>query len=242
MDKTIIFETENAGMPVRACYTQKNTEEVFLPLLQKLMDIRKEKGRRILVFLAAPPAAGKSTLAAYLASLCPGLTVLPMDGFHRPQAWLLTHTVQRNGKQLPSVSVKGAPDTFDLEKLAKYIRRAAGGEEFGWPVYDRKTHDPRENGVTVQGDILLIEGNYLLLDRPGWRELRRYADYSVFIRAGEALLRPRLVERKIALGKTSAEAERFAGESDLVNARLVLENSLPADVSLTLLENGTYSL
>ena len=242
MNDKILFETEVTGMPVQAYYTGENTAEIFLPLIQKMIGIRKAKGRRILVFLAAPPATGKSTLAAYLASLCPGITVLPMDGFHCPQRYLLSHTVERNGKKVPAVSVKGAPDTFDTEKLARYIRRAARGEVFCWPEYDRRTHDPRENAIPVQGDILLIEGNYLLLDRDGWRDLYADADLTVFIRAEEALLRPRLINRKTDLGKTREEAERFADESDLVNARLVLEHSIPADITLILDPDGTYRL
>lgn len=240
MSDAIIYEAEVTGMPVRAVYSQRSVEKVFLPLIEDLRALRKEKGRRILVFLAAPPATGKSTLSGFLATLCPEMTVLAMDGYHHYQSWLLEHTTIRDGKTVPMVSVKGAPETFDLEKLQKDLARAAAGEIIGWPIYDRAGHDPVENAVTAEGEILLLEGNYLLLDEAGWRDLKQYADYTIMIRAEESMLRPRLIERKLNLGRTQAEAEKFADESDLPNARLILRHSSPADLTLRLTETGEY--
>ena len=54
------------GIDVNATYSDDNVEKIFIPLLQKLADLQKQKGGRIVVFLAAPPGAGKSTLASFL--------------------------------------------------------------------------------------------------------------------------------------------------------------------------------
>ena len=57
------------GFTISADYEQEDMETIFLPLLRKLSEFQKEKKRRLLVFLAAPPAVGKSTLASVLAHL-----------------------------------------------------------------------------------------------------------------------------------------------------------------------------
>ena len=50
-----------------------------------------------------------------------------MDGFHRRQEYLLSHTVNANGKEIPMVEIKGAPVTFDLGALEKKIAEVKEG-------------------------------------------------------------------------------------------------------------------
>ncbi|MBQ7455760.1 MAG: nucleoside/nucleotide kinase family protein [Clostridia bacterium] len=224
------------GFPVRAEYEDGTVENVFRPLLRRWEAMRRERGGRLIVFLAAPPAAGKSTLAAFLQRLSgDALQAVGMDGFHYPQTYIETHTLPRGGQEVPMRSQKGAPDTFDVEKLDAALRALRAGDVL-WPAYDRKAHDVVENAVLVTAPIVLVEGNYLLLDAPVWRDLPR--DDAVFLQADEALLRPRLIARKMRGGLTQAEAEAYYEACDGPNARLVLERSLPADVTLRLTENG----
>ena len=49
------------GINVSAYYSDENVREVFIPLLEHLAALHEEKQSRILVMLAAPPGAGKST-------------------------------------------------------------------------------------------------------------------------------------------------------------------------------------
>lgn len=58
-------------------------------------------------------------------------------------------------------------------------------------------HDPVEDAVYVDGDIVILEGNYLLLNEDGWRDLSKMADYTISIKADPEMLKKRLVERKI---------------------------------------------
>ena len=118
------------------------------------------------------------------------------------------------------------------------MKELGGGGLCGWPAYNRLLHNPTENAVTVTEDIVLLEGNYLLLDEPGWRELSGHADYTIFIRADEALLKARLRDRQEKSGKTREEAAAFVEFSDLPNARLCLEHSKNADLMLVLDKNG----
>lgn len=240
------FQIEINGLPVTAGFSEENIEEIFLPLLKHLTKLQSGLGRRILVFLAAPPGAGKSTLAEFLRYLSvntPGVTpvaITGMDGFHRRQEYLLSHTAVRDGKEIPMVEIKGAPVTFDLELFRRSVQRAAAGEEMEWPDYDRTLHNPVYRGRKVTGDIVLLEGNYLLLDEEGWRDLREYADYTIKITADPAILKKRLVDRKAASGMPREKAEKFVMFSDLYNVRLCLERSGKADLELRLLQDDHY--
>ncbi|QUC66481.1 nucleoside/nucleotide kinase family protein [Aristaeella hokkaidonensis] len=234
------------GIEVAARYSDRAVNGIFVPLLEKLTAIQRTAGRRILVLLAAPPGAGKSTLASFLerlsrerAGLCP-VQAVGMDGFHRRQEYLLSHTTERDGKTIRMVEIKGAPVTFDLQKLLAAVRRVAAGEVCGWPVYDRLLHNPVEDALTVDGDIVLLEGNYLLLDEEGWRDLAAYADYTVSVSAGEELLRDRLIDRKLHTGVAEDAAVRFVDYSDMPNVRLCLARSAPADLQLRLDDLGDY--
>ncbi len=235
------------GIDVHARYTESAVEGVFLPFLRRLTQLRREKGRRILVMLAAPPGAGKTTLNTFLARLSregegiSPIQAIGMDGFHRRQAYLTSHTAVRNGKRIPMVEVKGAPETFDLDKLTEAVKKAASGEKCPWPAYDRLLHDPIENALTVDGDIVLLEGNYLLLDEEGWRDLKAFADYTVSVRSGESLLRARLIDRRMKTGVDMERAVRFVDFSDMPNVRLCLEKTLPADLRLLIGPDGDYT-
>ena len=116
------------GIDVEAVYTDENIKEIFEPLLEKLAEKRQAEGRRILVMIAAPPGAGKSTLVSFLEAyskeICPKLSVqaIGMDGFHRRQEYLISHETEVDGKILPMVQVKGSPVTFDLEGLTAKIK------------------------------------------------------------------------------------------------------------------------
>ena len=240
------FQTEINGLPVLAVFSEENVEEIFLPLLKHLTKLQNTLNRRILVFLAAPPGAGKSTLSEFLRDLSvntPGVTpvtITGMDGFHRRQEYLLSHTAVRDGKEIPMVGIKGAPVTFDLDLFRRSVERAAQGEEMEWPDYDRTLHNPVYRGRRVTGDIVLLEGNYLLLDEEGWRDLRAYADYTIKITADPEILKKRLVDRKAASGMPREKAEAFVMFSDLYNARLCLERSGKADLELRLLKDDHY--
>lgn len=234
------------GLPVRAAYSESSVQTIFLPLLRRLSALAKNGGRRILVMLAAPPAAGKSTLVSFLQHLSetvPGLSpvdAVGMDGFHHYQDYLLSHSVIRDGAEMPMVQVKGSPISFDLDKLTARIRAVKELGDCPWPLYDRRLHNPVEGAIRVTRPIVLLEGNYLLLDQPGWRELKHYADYSIQILAREQDVRERLISRKAMSGLSRAEAEAFVDRSDIPNVRLCLAQRLEADLTLRMEPDGSF--
>ena len=210
------------GLPQKIRYNADTVEHLFLPLLRRLTEMQRAEARRILVFLAAPPATGKSTLAQFLAQLSrteEGLTpvqALGMDGFHYPNRYLAAHTILRDGEKIPLTSIKGAPETFDVPALAAKLG-AAREESVTFPVYDRRIHDVVPDAVTADAPILLIEGNWLLLDEEPWRDLCSLADYRLRIDAAPELLRGRLIARKVQGGSTTEDAVAFYEASDAPN-------------------------
>lgn len=242
----IDYQVTINGISVIASYSERAVDRIFLPLLEKLTDIQKKKGRRILVMLAAPPGAGKSTLLSFLEHLSHehdhlgNIQTIGMDGFHRRQEYLVSHTVQRDREEIPMVKIKGAPVTFDLEHLTESVKKVAAGEVCGWPIYNRLLHNPTENALTVDGEIVILEGNYLLLDMAGWSELKKYADYTISISAEEDCLRERLIDRRMKTGVVSEAAAQFVDFSDMPNVRMCLQKTAAADLQLRIDSAGDY--
>ena len=182
--------------------------------------------RRFIAALAGPPAAGKSTLAAELASLIgTGAKVVPMDGFHYDDAVLTARGARAR---------KGAPDTFDAQGFFHLLRRLKVEEEVAIPLFDRSLEISRA-GADIIGPadkILIVEGNYLLLNESPWPDALPLYDLTIWIDVDEANLITRLMDRWAGYGKTEAEARAWIEGNDLPNIRRVVAGSGRADVVL----------
>ncbi|MEM9581268.1 MAG: phosphoribulokinase, partial [Pseudomonadota bacterium] len=141
------------------------------------------RGRtRLLVGIAGGPGSGKSTLAGHLAAqLGPGAAVLPMDGFHLDNAELIL---------LGLLDRKGAPETFDAAGFVALIKRLRETQAVRYPTFDRTADctlpDAGEIGAGTQ--IVLVEGNYLLLTTPPWSDLADLFDITVHLEVDRAML------------------------------------------------------
>ena len=243
--QTITFTI--TGQPVSVQFNRIKNETIWYPLLNHWKQLSIEKQRRIIIYLAAPPGAGKSTLAAYLEYLSktipdyPKLQVLPMDGFHHTNTYLTSHTTIKNGQTILLKSIKGAPETFDVANLSTHIRSLSYDHPLKWPIYDRNLHDPIDDAITIDGAILLIEGNYLLLNQSPWCDLFPYADDTLFIQADPDQLKSRLIKRK-AKGIHYRQAVSFYLNSDRLNVMTVLEHSQTARITLYLEADNDYTM
>ena len=238
------------GFSLEAEYEDRFVRETLIPLLTELSDAYFRKRKRQIVFLAGPPAAGKSTLALFLEYLSSKIgssakvQALSMDGYHYPNAYLDTHCTVRNGKQILLRRIKGAPETYDTMGLKHALEQICQSGSAGsactymWPGYDRTLHDVVPGKYAITGDILLIEGNYLLLEESPWKELRDYADDTVFVNEPEDMLKERLVARKIRGGSSDREAEEWYANTDASNIRRVLKGSVRAghEIMITVTE------
>ena len=220
------------GFPVRARFSERTIDSVLVPFLRQIAALHRKSGTRQIVFLAAPPGADKTTLAAFLETFAvhlpgmPSLQALGMDGFHFSRKELAEKTIWRAGEQIPMQRVKGAPETFNAAALRDTLTGLRSQDGL-WPAYDRRLHDTVPDALRVTADILLVEGNYLLLDAPVWRDLPH--DYAVFLRAEEEQVRERLIARKIQGGASEQAAQAFYDFCDGPNVRLCLSNRMPGD-------------
>ncbi len=228
-------------------YNQRTIDMLFLPFLRRLTSLQQRAKRRILVYLVAPPGTGKTTLSLLLEKLSAareGLTpiqAIGLDGFHYHSDYIRTHSVERDGKLIPMIDVKGCPETFDVVHLREKLW-SLKKEDIRWPVYDRRYHDVVEDVKLLNHDIILLEGNWLLLREGAWQDIRSFADYTLFISAKAEDLRERLIGRKMRGGKTRQEAEHFYETSDKLNVEHILKFSWLAEETWKMLPDGDYFL
>jgi pantothenate kinase len=181
---------------------------------------------RYLLGIAGAPGAGKSTFAAgearRIAAEGTPAVVLPMDGFHLPQADLV-----RLGRR----DRMGAPDTFDVDAFVATLERLRNPEPVTAPGFDRTIEEPVPDAIEIGADIrlVIVEGNYLLHDRDGWERVRPLLDRVIFLAPDDSVRRERLIARHVAFGKTPAEAEEWVARSDDANAALVSATAHRAD-------------
>jgi pantothenate kinase len=127
---------------------------------------------------------------------------------------------------------KGAPDTFDVRGFLHLLRRLRREDEVAIPLFDRGLEISRAGAdiVTAEDRILVVEGNYLLLDEAPWLEAQPLFDLTVWIDVPEAELERRLHARWAHYGKTPAEAQQWIDSNDLPNIRRVVQGSGRADL------------
>lgn len=228
------------GFESTVSYPDQMVKEIFRPLLDGLAEQYRKTGMRQIVFLAGPPAAGKSTLTLFLEHLGreEKVQALGLDGFHYPMEYLSTHSILRDGETVLLKSIKGSPETYDTEGFGKLLRHIDAcrrkGEEptMRWPGYDRNLHDVVPDQYPITGNILLIEGNYLLLGESPWQELAGLADTRIFIRMEEDKLRQRLIARKVRGGMDQEKAKNWYHQTDERNIRRILEGSSGWDIEI----------
>ena len=243
--KFLTYNMEVNGLWQEVRFSETAIEEIFMPFLHELTDLRLTLDRKVIAYLVAPPGAGKTTLAKFLEQLSrerkevDNIRALGMDGYHYTAAYMNVKKIERDGEEILMREVKGAPETFDLDLLVEKIREVRA-EGTNWNIYDRRIHDVLPDYMSVEDDIILIEGNYLLLKEAGWTNVRVLGDYSVFVEAPQEVMRERLINRKIQGGKAREEAERFFDFSDSRNIERVLKNSARADRTWKVLPDGDF--
>lgn len=184
---------------------------------------------RRIVAIAGPPGAGKSTFANWLVTELAAagrkdVGLVPMDGFHLDDAIL-----QARGWR----GRKGAPHTFDVAGLRVTLERLRdkSDEEVFVPVFDRGLELSRAGAraVAPECSLVLVEGNYLLLDLAPWTQLAPFFDVKVMLTTPMAELRKRLERRWRGFGLDGKARRLKLEENDLPNARLVRDKSLLPD-------------
>lgn len=149
--------------------------------------------------------------------------VVPMDGFH------LDNTLLHERGQM---AVKGAPQTFDIEGFVALMQRLSrvDDRDVYIPVFDRSADLSRNAAqcVSASHSVIIVEGNYLLLQRPGWESLASLFHLRVMLDVPIEVLEERLVQRWLDHGLDADAARERALSNDIPNARTVSEESTGA--------------
>lgn len=189
-------------------------------------------GSRKIIAIAGPPGSGKTTMAFSMAAqinqMFPGRSsVLQMDGFHYDDS------VLRDRKRLQA---KGAPDTFDIGGLKAMLSRLKSNSEpeVAVPVFDREIEVSRAGAFIIPSsvEIILVEGNYILMETGGWENLADFFDRRILVSVSEPELANRLRKRWEDLGLEEDVVTRKLEENDLPNGRFVYANSSRYDILL----------
>jgi pantothenate kinase len=174
--------------------------------------------------IAGPPGSGKSTLCGeLLRQLGDTAIVLPMDGYHyrRDQLDRMPDPEEAHRR-------RGAPFTFDAERFVTELAAARTTGQGLFPSFDHTAGDPIEDDIRLikgQHKMVIVEGNYLLLDDEPWNRLPAFFDETWYLDTDIALCKQRVYQRLIATGCDAPTARQRVAYNDGPNAELVIRVS-----------------
>ncbi|KAL7796024.1 P-loop containing nucleoside triphosphate hydrolase protein [Trichoderma ceciliae] len=231
------------------------------PQVQRLVDKVWRRYRetppdqRLLIGIGGIPGSGKTTLAQTITdklnalllqnapSSPPPAAFVPMDGFHLTRAAL---------SAMPDPAVaharRGAPFTFDAPKFLSMVQSLrepiSPSATIFAPSFDHAVKDPKEDDIAVLPThrIVVLEGNYLVLDKDVWRDAAALFDELWFVEADFEVARKRLRERHVRAGivKTIEEGDRRATENDLVNGKEIVDYRLQVHELVQSRQDGSW--
>ena len=169
--------------------------------------------------IAGAPGSGKSTLVAALVAELTSRGIntigIPMDGYHYSRAELDAFEDPESAHRF-----RGAPFTFNSIQFVNDLISAKAQGCFNFPGFDHAAKDPTPDVhvLTKECQIVLVEGNYLLLNETPWVSLSE--DQSLFdelwyLKCEMKVLKSRLAKRHMkAWGWTLEQAMERIEDSD----------------------------
>lgn len=185
-------------------------------------------GHRRLIGVVGPPGAGKSHLARNLGSELAdrSVAIVPMDGFHLANVVLEGTSLRGH---------KGRPDTFDVGGFVSLLDRLRARDEdvVYAPRFDREIEEAIASAIPVPADVhlVIVEGNYLLLDRPPWDAVAPRLDATYYLDVPESVRTERLLAR--ARQTYGERGDAWVATVDRPNSAIVESSKHRADFIVT---------
>lgn len=233
----------------------RSMDEVYDSLARRLLPTAAATSNphlKYLVGLAGPPGAGKSTVAHEVVQRINKLwpqkspsmdeqvgspdvaIVLPMDGFHlyRSQLDSMEDPKEAHAR-------RGAPWTFDPARLLKCLQTLRSQGSVCAPSFDHGVGDPIEDDifVSLQHQIVIVEGNYLLLDEGLWNDISSMFDEKWFIDVDLDTSMQRVLKRHVSKSKKPLDEAKWRIEyNDRPNAEMIMKSKKNADLIISSIE------
>ncbi|KAM9962860.1 hypothetical protein ACTFIW_006080 [Dictyostelium discoideum] len=173
-------------------------------------------------------------------SSSPPAVIIPMDGYHLDNCIL---------KERDLLNRKGSPQTFDIVGFIHMLNRLKDQGvnnnnnnnnnnnenenndinklSIYIPTFDRDI-DLSKNAsftVTTSNSLLIVEGNYLLLNQEPWCKLKKLFNICIYVQVELPCLEKRLIKRWTTHNHNLEAATARALSNDIPNAILVSNNS-----------------
>lgn len=224
----------------------------YLMVARSILELRENtfRDRQIFVGIAGPPGCGKSTIAQSVKNLLQektpqeNIVIIPMDGFH-----LTRRQLAQGDDPVSAFARRGAPWTFDVEGLLRFMSalrdsadiRPESRKAMLAPSFDHAHKDPVPDSILISPttSIILLEGNYLLLDQPRWKNIAPSLDLRIMVEVENSLASKRVAERHVLAGlepSMDRALKRFEN-NDALNGEIVRNSVLPFDVKIGSLDD-----
>lgn len=152
-----------------------------------------------------------------------------MDGYHYTREQLRAFPD-------PELAFKrrGSFWTFDGLRFLRDLQLLRERQSGRFPSFDHAIGDPINDDIVVDSSdkVVLIEGNYLLIEEVPWIDLKYLFDLTIYLDVDQTTLEERIVKRHMKVGLSQEEAiERYI-TNDKVNAEYVEACKCRADLLL----------
>lgn len=222
-------------------------DNIYAGLAAKIWEVASSRApKRTLVGIAGPPGSGKTTIAAHVLTRLNAMpangplkpvVAVAMDGFHYTRAQLDAFSDPAEAHKR-----RGAPWTFDVDAVLDLVRQLHAStlvepherQDILAPSFDHAIKDPVPDDISIPAaaSVVILEGNYLLLDNDSWRDVGPLLDFRILVHVSHEEARQRVAHRHVTSGiePTLDLGQKRFDSNDGINGELIRAKVVPYDV------------